>query len=227
MLRQFGLLALAWGLLLHPAALSSAARQQSAPQRCFVETGHCIQGRFLEVWSTPLNFTTDPAVGTVNPWGGDSGLTRHGYPLTDEVTARLADGQAYTVQYFERTRLEYHPENAPPYDVLIGAVGRDVHPADAPVAALPAHGNERWEPVYFSETGHNLRGFFRVYWTLHGGLAQFGYPLTEEYVATLDDGHAYLVQYFERARFEYHMEIPAPNGVVLGQLGRIVYQGRH
>jgi hypothetical protein len=28
------------------------------------------------------------------------------------------------VQYFERARFEYHPENAAPYDVLLGQFGR-------------------------------------------------------------------------------------------------------
>jgi hypothetical protein len=38
----------------------------------------------------------------------------------------LEDGNVYTVQYFERARFEYHPENAPPYDVLLGQFGRQI-----------------------------------------------------------------------------------------------------
>jgi hypothetical protein len=30
------------------------------------------------------------------------------------------------VQYFERARFEHHPENAPPYDVLLGQFGRSI-----------------------------------------------------------------------------------------------------
>jgi len=38
-----------------------------------------------------------------------------------------ADGKEYTVQYFERARLEYHPENAgTPYVVLLGLMGTEV-----------------------------------------------------------------------------------------------------
>ena len=33
---------------------------------------------------------------------------------------------------------------------------------------------------FFPETGHSLSGVFKQYWQAHGGLAQFGYPLTEE-----------------------------------------------
>jgi hypothetical protein len=28
-------------------------------------------------------------------------------------------------QYFERARFEYHPENAAPYDILLGRLGAD------------------------------------------------------------------------------------------------------
>ncbi len=36
------------------------------------------------------------------------------------------DGKAYTVQYFERARFEWHPENPAPYDVLLGQFGRQI-----------------------------------------------------------------------------------------------------
>ena len=46
-------------------------------------------------------------------------------------------------------------------------------------------------------------------------------PISEEFVETLDDGKPYLVQYFERARFEYHPEAADPQyEVLLGQFGR-------
>jgi hypothetical protein len=33
------------------------------------------------------------------------------------------DGKTYTVQYFERSVFEYHPENQPPYNVLLSQLG--------------------------------------------------------------------------------------------------------
>jgi len=149
-------------------------------------------------------------------WRSHGGLAIFGYPLSREVAEQLADGKTHTVQYFERARLEYHPENAAPDDVLLGQLGRALHPADPPAAPLPA-------AVYFPETGHNLHTGFRDYWEAHGGLAQFGYPLTEELVERLADGNAYTVQYFERARFEWHPENPPDYQVLLGQLGRLRY----
>ena len=52
---------------------------------------------------------------------------------------------------------------------------------------------------YFSQTGHYLRGAFRYFWEANGGVAAFGYPVTEEY-RRASDGR--IVQFFERARFE-------------------------
>ena len=59
------------------------------------------------------------------------------------------------------------------------------------------------------------------YWNKFGGLAQFGFPLTEEFVETSEsNGKEYTVQYFERARFEHHPENDPPYDVLLGQFGR-------
>ena len=169
-------------------------------RECFAETGRCIAGRFLDRWRAT------------------GGATVNGLPLTDERTERLEDGNAYAVQYFERARLEYHPENPAPYDVLLGQFGRRVRPADPPVAP------QSDAPQYFSETGHNLSGLFYQHWREYG-LAQFGYPISEVITETLEDGKPYRVQYFERARFEYHPENQAPYDVLLGQFGWRVLGG--
>ncbi len=182
-----------------------AAAQDSA---CFAETGFCVRGRFLDYWQA------------------NGGLARNGFPLTEERQELLEDGKTYTVQYFERVRLEYHPENAPPYDVLLGQFGgsalrdrfkydvADYQAAIAPVASLPGG-------AYFPATGHNLGGGFLDYWRANGGLAQFGYPLTEEFAQYLPaTPPLHRVQYFERARLEYHPENAAPYDILLGQFGR-------
>ena len=38
----------------------------------------------------------------------------------------------------------------------------------------------------FTQTGHKVCGKFLTYWQQHGGLAQQGYPLSEEFVETSD-----------------------------------------
>src|SRR5205085_8188501 len=73
----------------------------------------------------------------------------------------------------------------------------------------------------FPQTGHTVGGLFRTYWEQHGGLAQQGYPISEELQEQSDlDGKTYTVQYFERAVFEWHPENKAPYDVLLTQLGR-------
>jgi hypothetical protein len=82
--------------------------------------------------------------------------------------------------------------------------------------------------AYFEATGHTLRGAFQSYWQAHGGLAQFGYPRTEEFrEISPTDGQTYVVQYFERARFEYHPELAGTGyEVLLGLLGQTVTANR-
>jgi len=185
------------------ADLVSAERygQASTPEQCFDETRFCAQGPFLRYWQA------------------HGGLAINGYPISNEFVEVLEDGNAYTVQYFERVRMEYHTMNQPPYDILLGQFGRRIHPADPPASLIAG-------ARYFAETGHNVRGRFLTYWRRKGGLAQFGYPLSEEFVETLEDGRTYTVQYFERARFEYHPENRPPYDVLLGQFGRRILGAR-
>jgi hypothetical protein len=74
------------------------------------------------------------------------------------------------------------------------------------------------EPRTFPETGYSIRGAFRVFWENNGALANFGFPITEEY--TGPNGRT--TQYFERARFELN----AQGGVELGKLGVEITEGR-
>jgi hypothetical protein len=169
---------------------------------CFPQTGKCVAGRFL------------------SQWRATGGLPINGYPLSDVFTETLEDGKQYQVQYFERVRMEFHPENQPPYDVLLGQFGRRILAgvADAPTApASPRDGS-----VYFIETGHNVDADIFAFWLVNGGLPQFGYPLTEEFVQRLEDGQLYVVQYFERARIERHPKNDAPYKLLLGQFGRVI-----
>ena len=181
-----------------PVNEAAGASVPGSASRAFAETGKTVRGVFLDYWNA------------------HGGLTIYGFPISDPLTETLEDGKPYTVQYFERARFEYHPENQPPYQVLLGQFGRHFHPADPAVDPAPG-------ATYFDQTGHNLSGAFLAYWQANGGVAQFGYPLTEPFQETLDDGNTYTVQYFERARFEYHPENNPPYDVLLGQFGRRIY----
>ena len=177
--------------------MTTGASARAATCVSFHETGQTLCDRFLDYWNA------------------HGGLAINGYPLTAARMETLEDGKQYQVQWFERVRMEYHPEVADPqYQVLLGQFGRKIHPADPAVVAKPGQ-------RFFTETGHNLGGDFLSYWTAQGGLAQFGYPLSEEMQETLD-GKTYTVQYTERARFERHPENQPPYTVLLGQFGRLL-----
>ena len=66
---------------------------------------------------------------------------------------------------------------------------------------------------YFPETQHNLCAGFRAYWETYGGLLEFGFPLTEEFT---DPVIGRTVQWFERARFEWHPGVMPERFDVLG-----------
>lgn len=176
----------------------------------FSETGHTIAYGFLDYWNS------------------NGGLARFGYPRTEEFTEfDPMVGKSYTVQYFERARFEYHPEfQGTEFEILLGHIGRWALEQRGTLSSLTA------EPLpgarYFPETGHNLGGVFLRYWDQNGGLYSFGYPITEEYMElNPEDGVVYRVQYFERARFEYHPEYAGTQSeVLLGLLGNEMLRER-
>lgn len=76
------------------------------------------------------------------------------------------------------------------------------------------------ERLCFSVPGISncIVGRFLQYWRDNGGLPVFGYPITPEYRENTPDG-SFIVQYFERNRFELHPEKQPPYDVLLGRLG--------
>ena len=199
--RRLGALACGLGLALAVAFVSPATGQGGS--RTFPETGKTIGGAFLRYWN------------------GHGGLAQQGFPITEEIQETSdADGKIYTVQYMERAVFEQHPENKPPYDILLSLLGsyryQQKYPQGAPGQVPNAEPGSR----LFPETGKRLGGLFRAYWESHGGLAQQGYPISDEFDEVSDlDGKTYKVQYFERAVFEYHPENQPPYNVLLSQLG--------
>ena len=171
----------------------------------FSITGHHLSGDFL------------------NHWQAGGGLMTFGYPMSEPMTQ---DGM--TVQYFERARLEEHPENAGTPFVVLGTLlgnwatdGRRSEPAFLPLPSNTGDGGDPAHRRFFPETGHTLAYGFKSYWEQNGGLYVFGFPISEEFSEkNPDTGQVYTVQYFERARFEYHPENAGTQyEVLLGRLG--------
>ncbi|HET7079255.1 MAG TPA: hypothetical protein VFM49_17615, partial [Chloroflexia bacterium] len=161
-------------------------------------------------------------------WLQHGGLAEQGYPLTEEYReGSKLDGKPYTVQYFERGIFELHPDNAAPYNVLLAQLGTFRYRQKHPHGAAGQHRNPT-AARDFAQTGHGIGGSFRRYWEQHGGLAQFGYPLTDEFAEKSDlNGQTYTVQYFERAVFEAHPENAPPYDVLLSQLGKYELNARY
>jgi hypothetical protein len=180
------------------------------------------QGRFH---STPNSFANLSA-----PLSNSSTVgSRPNLSLTEEFREiSPTDGKPYVTQYFERARFEYHPENKPPYDILLGLLGRTITQGREGEATFKrATAQTAPGTIYFAATGHNMPVQFSAYWRSHGGLPVYGYPISEAFTeASPTDGKPYLVQYFERNRLEYHPELPEPYRVSLGLLGVQVLQQR-
>jgi len=139
-----------------------------------------------------------------------------GYPRTEAIPE---DGR--TVQYFQRARFELHPENPQLFQVQLTLLGdllttpRRPFPQPQPFTSTADH-------VFFPQTGHSLSLGFLKFFNKYGALDAFGYPISEELQESNNDGsgRAYNVQYFQRARFEYHPELAGtPYEVELGLLG--------
>lgn len=200
-----------WGLillLLGGLSLATPVQGQTLAHT-FPETGYTVRGAFWQYWQQ------------------HGGLAVQGYPISAEFTTRSdLDGRPYTVQYFERAVFEAHPENAPLYDVLLTQLGTLRYQQKYPQGA-PGQRRSPDNSLYFAPTKHAVGGRFRRYWAAQGGLAQFGYPISEEFTERSDlDGQLYVVQYFERAVFEAHPENAPPYDVLLAQLGTGQYQAK-
>jgi len=208
-------------------ALPQASFAQPAQQgrtRHFPETNQDVAGRILETWESGRPYA-------------DS-LFINGFPVSDlHDEQSLTDGKIYATQWFERARFEEHPENQAPYNVLLGLLGTFVAEGrkDQPFQGIadPKNGQP-----YFADTKHTVGDTseggkaIASFWLQKGGgsaqkaIAQFGFPLSQpfsEVTKSTDPnfaGKSFLVQYFQRQRFEYHPENKGTNfEVLLGLLG--------
>ena len=197
---------------------SAAAPADQQGDRRFPQTNQSVGGRFLEVWQ-----------------GGRSdadALFINGFPITDKHDEQsLEDGKIYPTQWFERARFEQHNENQKPYDVLLGRLGAFTAEGrkDVPFRGIDNPGGGAY---YTKETRHTVgdsteggQAILKA-WQGKGGLAQFGYPLSQPFQELTKEtsgpaaGKTFLVQYFERQRFEYHPENKGTAfEVLLGRLG--------
>lgn len=98
-------------------------------QRYIAQSGHSMHGGFKSFWE----------------WNG--GLGVFGYPISEQFLEAFPNGQALLVQYFERARLERHPDGSV-HMGLLGPVLAPCHqmtpraPNDPPPGPLPEGHND-------------------------------------------------------------------------------------
>jgi hypothetical protein len=179
-------------------------QERATNGQLFPDTGHRVSGPFL------------------NYWNANGGLAQFGFPITEAVVEpEMGSGKQRLVQYFERNRFEYFPEQTnPKYQVQLGRLGDELlRSSGLDWTTLPRAPETPPECLAFPQTGHNICPPFREYWERNGGLSMYGMPLTDAYPE-----QGLTVQYFERNRFEHHPEkAGTPYEVELGLLGRDLY----
>jgi hypothetical protein len=131
-----------------------------------------------------------------------------GYPITEQMTSR--DGK--TVQYFQRARFEWHaglPENQ---RVQLSLLGEAIYEPSNQLRLSNTAGCDSFS------TGYSICFAFLDFYKANGGAVQFGDPISPfEFHENL------IVQYFEKARFEWRADRPDGQRVVLTDVGRVYF----
>lgn len=198
---------------------ASAQSDWAAPRTVLIpETGHTIDGYFLDVWRD----------------GG--GYARFGNPITPELKEH-----GRVVQYFEYARFEYTPEDPNGQIVQFGEIGRELKPttvfrakpqigssvSDQSAITQVASELRAWAAVsereartpdsesrrYIAETQHTVQNGFKSFWEATGEAEYLGNPITEEFRRG-DTTY----QIFERGKLSWATE----TGVTMEPVGSIL-----
>jgi len=127
-----------------------------------------------------------------------------GYPLTEQFTSK--DGK--TVQYFQRARFEQSANS-----ITLTPLGRETYSPEKQLVI-----NNPFACRIFTETGYSVCFAFLEFFEQNGGVAQFGYP-----ISPFEFRNNQIVQYFEKARFEWRPGLAEGQRIGLTDLGRIYF----
>ncbi len=155
----------------------------------FSQTGHWVPREILDVY----NQSTQPEI-----------------LYGDPISSFFESSPNLYVQYFQKVRFEIHLDRQPGQRVELTDLGRVMYQfgAGAPVAENSTNCRE------FPDQGFRVCQAFLEFFDAHGGVAQFGYPISN--VEVQDN---IIVQNFEKARFEWHPHLPINDRVQLSDLG--------
>ena len=128
-----------------------------------------------------------------------------GYPITEQITSK--DGKA--VQYFQRARFELRRDLPKNQRVQLMPLGQALYEQADQLRLENISGCELFP------TGYSVCLAFLDFFKANGGVKLFGNPISPfEFHDNL------IVQYFEKARFEWRADRPEGQRVVLTDLGR-------
>ena len=182
-----------------------------SPALCFGNQA-CIGGRLFDTWQQLGGKSAD-----------QPGLA--GLPLGN---AQVSNNTL--VQRFERYMMVFQPGKQPPADIQFANLGVDNYRKyhggkDAP----PAKAIEGC--IFFPETNHNVCEDFYKLWIEKGpqlgikgdarqvAISLFGLPISEDEFDVPINGEKLSVQWFERARFEFHPNNPPETRYIPAKIG--------
>lgn len=156
--------------------------------------GHTISGVFLEYY----RLSSNPQL-------------IHGEPITEAFTDSRTN---FLVQYFEKSRFEYHPTKPVGQQVHLSPLGLThyllVQDQVQPVDAIDHSQGCR----VFQDTGLKICLAFLAFYEANGGEYTFGPPVSN---AVWLNGK--LVQYFFYSRLEWRPDLPAGKSIQVANLG--------
>lgn len=198
MIQKYNFLRLFSAVVMSAFVVLPTPPTQDQPPQYFPETRHIVRSPFIDYFVRT------------------GGVSQYGFPITDDY---VDPATGLLIQYFEKVRMEWHPGNPEPYRVLLGLLGDELgkRQPPIPISKIPAPNDPNCN--HFEATGHTLCMQFRDYWNANGGLDRFGYPIGEY---TIENG--FLVQYFQRARLEWHPEKIEGQRVQAAPLGKTYYE---
>ena len=190
------------GVMIFLASLSGLlwgeVRAQAPPEgQYFSKTGHWVSGDFLDKYNSVSN---PEAI--------------YGLPITDAFTDPTS---GHLIQYFEKARFELHPEGIEDLRVQLTPLGELLYVPGEPIPTPPNYP----ACTFFPETSQSVCYAFLEYFEANGGVSQFGYP-----ISGFENHDGWISQYFQRARFEWHPEMPPGERVQLANLGREYFHVR-
>lgn len=182
-------------MLMFFSGLSGQVTTAQSPDFIYSENkGHTISGAFLDYYLL-----------SPNP------KEIHGEPITEAFTDPKTD---LLVQYFEKSRFEYHPTEPTGRQVHLSPLGL-THFLLVQNLVQPSNVFDHSQGCrVFQDTGLKICLAFLAYYEANGAEYTFGPPVSN---AVWHNGR--LVQYFFYSKLEWHPDLPAGKSIKVANLG--------